>query len=76
VIRGEWLLATGEILSVAFGVLLFPFPGDGALAMVLWIAAFAIVFGATMTALGLKLRKLIRGQEGSGFAAGQLAPGH
>jgi uncharacterized membrane protein HdeD (DUF308 family) len=57
-IRGEWLMATSGALSVVFGVLLVIFPGPGALAVALWIGAYAIVFGAILIALGLRLRTL------------------
>ena len=42
-ITGEWWLALSGILSVVFGVVLMIAPGAGALALVLWIGAFAIV---------------------------------
>ena len=58
VIRGEWLMALAGILSVAFGALLFAFPGAGALAVAVWIAAYAILFGGVLVALGFRLRSL------------------
>jgi uncharacterized membrane protein HdeD (DUF308 family) len=59
-LKGEWLLALSGVLSVAFGVLLMAFPGAGALAVILWIAAYAVVFGAMLVALGAKLRSWSR----------------
>jgi uncharacterized membrane protein HdeD (DUF308 family) len=55
-IRNEWFLGFAGVLSVALGVLLFLFPGAGALAMVIWIGVYAILFGVTMLALAFKLR--------------------
>ena len=55
-IRNEWWLAASGVLSVVFGALVMLFPGTGALAMVLWIGAYAIVFGALLIALAVRLR--------------------
>ena len=57
-IRGEWWLALAGVLSVAFGAVLAIWPGVGALALVLWIGAYAIVLGIFLVALGVKLRRL------------------
>ncbi|WP_295559084.1 HdeD family acid-resistance protein [uncultured Hyphomicrobium sp.] len=56
-IDDEWLLIASGVLSVAFGVLLAAWPGAGALAMVLVIGAFAIMYGALLILFGLRLRK-------------------
>ncbi|HEY3118229.1 MAG TPA: HdeD family acid-resistance protein [Chloroflexota bacterium] len=70
VITGEWLLALSGIFSIALGVLLVLYPGPGALAVVIWIGAYAFVFGTLLFALGLRLRGL-----GRPHARGQPAPG-
>ncbi len=54
-IRGEWLLAASGVLSIAFGALTMVFPGASALALVVFIGTYAIVFGVLMTALGLRV---------------------
>lgn len=58
VITGEWLLALSGVLSIALGVLLVLWPGPGALALVIWIGAYSLVFGVLLVALGIRLRAL------------------
>jgi uncharacterized membrane protein HdeD (DUF308 family) len=55
-ITGEWKLILSGLLSAALGVILLASPPVGALAMVLWIGAFAIVEGALLIGLGFQLR--------------------
>jgi len=56
VIRHEWLLVLSGLASIALGVLLMLFPGPGALALVIWIGAYALVSGALLAALAFRLR--------------------
>jgi uncharacterized membrane protein HdeD (DUF308 family) len=56
VITHEWLLILSGILSVALGILLVLFPGPGALALVLWVGAYALVSGILLVVLGVRLR--------------------
>jgi uncharacterized membrane protein HdeD (DUF308 family) len=77
-IDNEWILALSGVLSIGFGAVLFTFPGPGALAMVWWIGAYAIVFGVLMISLGVKLRSWVRrsvDEVAHGFPHG-AAPGH
>ncbi|HEY3248987.1 MAG TPA: DUF308 domain-containing protein [bacterium] len=55
-IQGEWMLALGGIVSVAFGVLLVLFPGSGALVVTWIIGIYAVMFGILLVGLGLRLR--------------------
>jgi len=56
-IQNEWLLALSGILSVLFGIIMFVQPGAGALAVIWVIAAYAVVFGALLIWLGLRLKR-------------------
>jgi uncharacterized membrane protein HdeD (DUF308 family) len=59
-IEGEWLLGLVGALSIAFGVLMLLFPGAGALALVLWIGAFAFVSGIMLVVLSFRVRGMAR----------------
>ncbi len=58
VLTHEWLLALGGVASIALGLLLVAFPGAGALGVVLWIGAYALVFGVLLSVLAFRLRAL------------------
>jgi uncharacterized membrane protein HdeD (DUF308 family) len=57
-LSNEWLLIFGGILSVAFGVLVFIYPGASALSILWLIGIYAVVFGITTVALGFRLKGL------------------
>jgi len=56
VLHDEWLLVLGGLASIGLGVLLFAYPGPGALALILWIGAYALVFGVLLVGLAFRLR--------------------
>ena len=61
-IQGEWMLGLAGVLSIALGATVWLWPLAGALALVWWIGAYAIVFGALIIAVGLHLRRLKGGR--------------
>ena len=56
-IEGEWLLGLSGSLSILLGIILLLQPAAGALAVVWWIGAFAIIMGFAYIGLALRLRK-------------------
>lgn len=57
-IRGEFWLGLAGVASIFFGVVLFLFPGAGALTLVWLIGSFAIVSGVFLVILGWRLRRI------------------
>ena len=56
VIANEILLILMGVLSTLFGILIIIFPGAGALAIIIWIGAYAVVFGIILIVLAFRLR--------------------
>ncbi len=61
-IKGEWLLVLGGVASVVFGILLTLSPLLGALVLAIWLGVYALIFGAMLVGLGLRLRTWSQGQ--------------
>lgn len=59
-IQGEWLLASMGLLSIAFGIAIAAAPGLGALAIALWVGAYAFTSGIVLMILGMRLRSHMR----------------
>ena len=57
-LENEWMLALSGFLSLVLGAILIVAPGAGALAVLWWIGAFAILFGVLTIMLGLRLKGL------------------
>ena len=56
-IDNEWLLILAGLASVAFGVVLLLRPAAGALVLVWWIGAYALVFGILLFVLAFRVRR-------------------
>lgn len=63
-IQHEWLLVLSALASIVFGILVFLFPGAGALALVWMISIYALVTGALLLALAFRLRTLSAADRG------------
>lgn len=58
VIRNEWFLALSGVVALVLGLLLIVQPTEGAIALVIAIATFAVVWGVVLIVLGFRLRRL------------------
>jgi uncharacterized membrane protein HdeD (DUF308 family) len=57
-IKGEWFLALGGILTLFFGVLLAILPIPGALAITWLIGIYAMIIGVLLIILAFRVRSL------------------
>lgn len=57
----EWLLILSGVVSILFGIVLFAFPGEGAIALVTTIGIFSVILGGSLIGLALRLRSLNQG---------------
>lgn len=56
-IDNEWLLILSGLLSVAFGLCIFLWPGAGAISLIWLIGAYAIAAGILCVGLSFRLRR-------------------
>ena len=74
-ISHEWMLGLVGVLSIVFGESCSSVRAP-ALALIWWIGAYAIAFGALLVIFGIKLRSLVRTAEHGGQGIPAVAPGH
>jgi uncharacterized membrane protein HdeD (DUF308 family) len=69
----EWMLILSGAISILFGIVLFAFPGEGAIALVTTIGIFSIALGGSLIGLAIRLRSLNQGSATSGAGMGRAA---
>lgn len=69
----EWLLILSGAISILFGIVLFAFPGEGAIALVTTIGIFSLFLGGSLIGLALRLRSLNQGPTMRGAGMGRAA---
>jgi uncharacterized membrane protein HdeD (DUF308 family) len=57
-IQGEWRLIVGGLASVILGILLMANPGEGAIAVLWLVGAYAVLFGLLLAFLAFRVRRL------------------
>lgn len=63
VLKDEWMLILGGLLSIVFGALLVVYPAAGAVSLTWTIGLFAITFGSSEIIFALRLQGLRRDVE-------------
>lgn len=62
-IENEWLLGLAGVFSVLFGALLWWQPAVGLLTLTWLVGVYALVYGALMIGVGLRMRRVRGGEE-------------
>jgi uncharacterized membrane protein HdeD (DUF308 family) len=57
-ISWNWLLSIAGVLSIGFGVVVIAYPASGALAVAWLIGIYALLFGGSLLAFGIWLRRM------------------
>jgi uncharacterized membrane protein HdeD (DUF308 family) len=60
VMTGEWLLLLAGVLSVLLGVVIAVWPGVGAVLIVSWVGAYALLYGIVTLALAIRVKQWTR----------------
>jgi uncharacterized membrane protein HdeD (DUF308 family) len=55
--HGRWLMGVGGVVSVIWGVLVALLPAISAIVLTWWLGAYAIIFGAALIGLAIRLRR-------------------
>jgi uncharacterized membrane protein HdeD (DUF308 family) len=58
-VAGEWLLILSGIASIGLGLIMAVFPLAGPSDVALWLGTYALVFGALLIVLSLRLRRAL-----------------
>jgi uncharacterized membrane protein HdeD (DUF308 family) len=75
VIEHEWAMGLAGAATIVIGVLMLLRPLAGGLAVMWWLGAYAIIFGAMMLVLGFRLRSFAHGH-GRGALPRAAVPQH
>jgi uncharacterized membrane protein HdeD (DUF308 family) len=75
-IEHEWTLALAGVVAVVFGFMLLLRPAAGTLALVWVLGAYGLIFGATLVALGFRLRSWAHGHGHGQIPMGGGVPQH
>jgi uncharacterized membrane protein HdeD (DUF308 family) len=62
-IEAPWLLVLVGVMSVVAGLLLFFWPGPGAIAVAIVIGVYALIAGVAMLLMAWQLRKVVRADQ-------------